>query len=278
MAIKIITDSTCDLSREFLKQNNIEVIPLKYYFGETEYSDGISMTSSEFYQKLETSDVLPTTSQVNPDEFVEIFEKFPNDTILGLFLSSELSGTFQSAVIAKGIIGSENIHLIDTRTATFGFAGIVIEAIKLRDTGVSIDDMITKLEALVQKNNLFAVVNTLKYLQKGGRLSKTSAAVGSLLNMKPIITLEDGKVASTAKARGINGAFEKLVEVIKKDEIDYNYPILIAHSNSPQNALKFKEYICEQGIDTENVILTELGIVIGVHIGPGAVGISYISK
>lgn len=275
--MRIITDSTCDLDFDFLKDNGVDIVKLNYFFGEDAYIDGESMTNKEFYEKLAQSDALPTTSQPSPDQFYEVFKKALADgeEVLGIFISSELSGTFQSATIAKSMLETDKIHLVDSRAATFSLGSVVLEALRLKTELNSVLDVKTKLEEFIEKNELIAVVGTLKYLQMGGRLSKTSAVVGSILNMKPIIAVRDGKISAEGKARGESGAFEKVVEMIKANPIDENYPVVLGHSNSTETLSNFVTYLEKSGIVLKNVKYAEIGLVIGVHVGPGAVGICY---
>lgn len=278
--MKIITDSTCDLDFDFLKENGVEIVHLKYFFGEEEFVDGVSMSKADFYEKLATSSVLPTTSQPSPEQFATVFDMAldGDEDVLGIFISSELSGTFQSAMIAKGMVDSDKVFLVDSKAATLCLGVQVLQAIKYRDNGLSAKDIKAKLDENVNKVQLFAAVGTLKYLQMGGRLSKTAATVGSMLNMKPIVTVLDGKVASHAKARGEQGAFEKIYDAIQQNPIDTDFPVIIGHSNDTEACQHLFEFLTIKGVDFGQYIRAEIGTVIGVHIGPGAFGIAYQSK
>ena len=278
--MKIITDSTSDIPLDLLEKYDIDVIPLKYFFGDTEYIDGQGMTTTAFYEKLITSNVLPTTSQPSPDAFVKVFEKYLNqgEEIIGIFISSKLSGTFQSATIAKGMLGSDNIHLIDSKSVTLSAGSIIFEAIRLKGLNLTANEVAITLNRFIEKNTLLAVVDTLKYLQMGGRLSKASATVGTLLNMKPIVSIVDGKVESIGKARGRAKAFEKILEEIHKSPINYNHPIILGHSNDKPLLEQFKKFLIENDIDISYSYESEIGVVVGIHAGPSAVGLSYTKK
>lgn len=212
MSIRIITDSTSDFTPQQAQQQNIDVVPLKVIFSDAEYRDGLDITLDEFYQRLTTSEVLPTTSQPTPNDFINHFEKAKEagDDVIVILLSSELSGTFQSAVLAKNYVEYDRIFLVDSLNATIGLKLLINHAITQRNANKQAIEIVNELEYLKSKVTIKAVVNTLDYLVKGGRLSKAAGFAGSLLSIKPIISLIDGKIAVIAKARGKKGAMEAL--------------------------------------------------------------------
>ena len=217
MSVRIFTDSTSDLSQQQARQLGVEVIPLTVRFGEEEFVDGVTMTPAEFYNKLEESQQLPQTAQINPDVFEKVFgaAREQGDTLVGIFLSSDLSGTFQSARVAQQMLGEEGIVLVDSRTVTFGLGLLVREAAAMRDAGKSAQEIGAALEELRHKVRLYAAVDTLKYLRLGGRLSGAAAALGGLLNIKPLISVQEGKVESVAKVRGLGPALDWIVSRIE---------------------------------------------------------------
>jgi DegV family protein with EDD domain len=279
LAIRIITDSTSDIPIEQQQLLGIDIIPLSVIFEEKKYTDGIELKKEQFYEMLSKSTSLPTTSQVNPDEFEALFKSYidAGDTVLGIFISSKLSGTYQSAVIAKETIGSEQIYIVDSKSATFGLALLVYEAIKLRDSGVGAEQIYKTIKALCSRVKFYAVVNTLKYLKMGGRLSSSAAILGGVLHIKPLVSIIDGEVKSVAKERGQKAAFAWILEKIKKDVPDSVYPIVMGHSNDVKLMQEFMTYITS----SENIsppIICEIGCVIGTHSGPSCVGLAYIAK
>ena len=192
--IRIITDSTCDLDRETAARLGIEVIPLSLHFGSQAYIDGVSIDHDTFYQKLSEADRLPTTSQLNPADILDVVLPYleQGDDVVGIFLSSKLSGTFQSAAIAAAMSESDRFYLVDSQNVTFGMALLVHVACRLRDEGNSAAEIAAALDKLKGRVRLVAVVDTLKYLQMGGRISAASAAMGNLLGINPLVGVIDG--------------------------------------------------------------------------------------
>lgn len=277
--IRLITDSTCDLTKEVQEQLGIHVVPLKVLFGEQEYVDGVHLTKEEFYQKLETSKELPTTTQVNPAEFKEVFEKYINqgDEVIAILLSSKLSGTYQSAVIAKEMLESDKIHLIDSQNVTLGLALLVCEAAKLRDEGLEAEELIKQIEALKSRVEVIALVDTLKYLQKGGRLSAATALVGTALGIKPIVQVKDGAVQVLGKERGKKKIYKFLAQYLEEHKIDTDYTVVLGHSMAIESLEELKDIVEEtQEIKKQTTIM--IGSTVGTHVGPGAVGIAFIKQ
>lgn len=278
--MRIITDSTCDLDFGFLEKKGVDVVKLNFFFGEEEYVDGESMTRDTFYSRLEMAEELPTTSQPSPAQFVEAYEKAleKGQDVLVLTISSELSGTYQSATIAKEMVESDKIHIVDTKAGTLSLGLLVLEAIRLEEDGYSAANAKVEMERLAEKTRLTAVVGTLKYLQMGGRLSKASATVGSILNVKPILQLIQGKIVAVGKARGKKASFEKVYELIKEQPIDENHEFVLGHSHQPELMEELLMFLKDRGVKVDHVTKLEIGTVIGVHVGPGAVGLAYIGK
>ncbi|OQB24146.1 MAG: DegV domain-containing protein [Firmicutes bacterium ADurb.Bin182] len=277
--IRIITDSTSDISKERREETGIDILPLQINFGSESFKDGVDITNEEFYQRLEKADELPTTSQINPYEFTELFNKYINsgDDIVCITISSHLSGTYQSAVTARESVCPERIRLIDSRNATFGLGLLVEEAVRLRDSGASAIEIEAEILRLVDKVRLFAALDTLRYLKLGGRISSASAAVGSLLGIRPIISVIDGKVEAIGKAKGKNAAFGELLKQYEKDPPDPNFTIAFGHSNSPK-MLEECMAVFSSVLDIEKVRKSAIGSTVGTYAGPGAVGIAYIAK
>jgi DegV family protein with EDD domain len=279
LAIRIITDSTSDIPIENQALLGIDIVPLSVIFEGDKYTDGIELKKEQFYEMLSNSTTLPTTSQVNPDEFEVLFKSYidAGDTVVGIFISSKLSGTYQSAVIAKESLGSDQIFVVDSKSATFGLALLVYEAIKMRDRGDGAEQIFEALNELSDRVKFYAVVNTLKYLKMGGRLSSSAAILGGMLHIKPLVSIIDGVVKSVAKERGQKAAFSWILDKLKKDAPDTQYPFVAGHSNDPKIMDEFIAYITKT-VNTATPVICEIGCVIGTHSGPGCVGLAYIPQ
>ncbi len=277
MAIRIITDSTSDIDLADQKALGIDIVSLNVIFDDKKFTDGVDLKKDQFYEMLSKAEHLPTTSQVNPDGFEDLFKGYidAGDEIIGIFISSKLSGTYQSAVIVQQALASNNIYVVDSKSATFGLALLVYEAIKQRDSGVPAKEIFDSLMSLRDRIEFYAVVDTLKYLKMGGRLSSSAAFLGGMLNIKPLVSLIDGEVKSPGKARGQSAAFAAIAEKIKENAPDKNYPIVSGHTNDPKLMDDFNAYI-EKSAGVKPDHICEIGCVIGTHSGPGCVGLAYV--
>ncbi|HHT98302.1 MAG TPA: DegV family protein [Clostridiales bacterium] len=280
MKIKIITDSTSDISQKDAKDKGIVVVPLKVLFGQEEYRDGIDMETDSFYQKLCSEDEVPTTSQPSPADFLKVYEeaKDANESIIVITISEKLSGTYQSAVIAKDLAEYDSIYVVDSMNTVTGLRILVDHAIKMRDEGKEIAEIVNKLEEIKHKIVLFGIVDTLEYLHKGGRLSRSSSIIGSFLNFKPIINLKDGLINAVGKTRGFNKAVFKVYDLIEElGGIDDNYPVVFGYTAESSKAIILKEKIQEK-YNLKNTSIFPVGAVVGTHAGPGASVITYVKK
>lgn len=275
----IVTDSTCDISKERQEQLQIQVAPLLVNFEEGCYRDNVDITLDEFYNRLRKTEILPTTSQVNPGDFETIFRSIikENDDIFATFLSSEISGTYQSAVLAREAIGSDKIFLLDSQHGSISEGLMVQIACNLRDEGFSAHQIFETLSDLIPKVRLYLIVDTLKYLHMGGRLSTASTMMGNLLGINPIISLINGKVQAVGKARGKKQAFDFVLERMQNEPADPAYPMQIGHADAPDKLASFREHMAPH-LYPENTTVEEIGCVIGTHTGPGTVGIAYIAQ
>lgn len=280
MKITLITDSTCDLSPEFLASKGIKMASLKVLFGEEEYIDKINLSNADFYKKMSQSAKLPTTSQVNPNEFVELFEKEleEGNEVIGLFISSELSGTYNAASIAKMMLDSEKIHLIDSRTTSFGLALLVLKAHELIQSGMNAKAVLEAIQPFIDKSQLYGMLDTLENLKKGGRLTSGAALIGSMLSLKPIIEVKEGLVNVANKARGSKKGMQWMV-----DQLHMNFPegkidtLGIAYANDREKMEQLKTLVLES-LTVETFIEVEIGSVVGTHTGEGAVGVAFFKK
>ena len=279
MKTRIIVDSTADLTPELKKRVN--VVPLTVRFGNEEYIDGVTIDHKTFYEKLIESDVLPTTSQATPDAFIKEYEKAKNagEAAVVITISSKLSGTFQSATIAAA--DYDNIYIIDSGSVAIGSGILVKLAIDLLDKGLSAKEIAEKLEQEKQKLVLVALVDTLEYLKKGGRVSKAVAFAGGVLNIKPVLSVIDGEINMLGKARGSKMGNNLLVEEIKKSGgIDFTKPVLLGFTGiSDALLLKYIEdskHIWEGNLS--EVRYVTIGSVIGTHAGPGAIAVAFFKN
>ncbi len=279
MAIKIITDSTSDISLDLQAKLGIEIVSLSVHFGDREYVDGVSLTKPQFFQMLRESAELPTTAQVNPERFEKLFEKYmkSGDEVIGIFISGKLSGTYQSAVIAKEMLGAENIYLIDSLSVSFGLALLVYEMIKMRDAGKTAAEICAAVEELKKRQKFYAVIDTLKYLKMGGRLSASSAFFGSMLHIKPIVSIEDGEIKAFDKKKGHKAASQRVAQKMTEEKPDSNYRIFFGDTDSPEFLNLLKEAAAAV-TDISGSETVALGSVVGTHGGPGCVGVSYIAQ
>ena len=279
MSVRIIIDSTVDVSPELLAR--VEVVPLTVSFGAEEYIDGVTITHEEFYNKLIESDVLPTTSQATPAAFADVFERLAaaGDSAVVITLAHQLSGTCQSARIAAE--DYDNIFVVDSGSVTLG-AGILAEyALRCVDEGMDAESIAAAVEAKKEDVCLIAMLDTLEYLKKGGRISATVAFAGGLLNLKPVVNIKDGVINMLGKARGSKQGNNLLVQEINKaGGIDFSMPILLGYTGLTDVLLKKymtdSAALWENGV--ENLPYTSIGSVVGTHAGPGALAAAFFRK
>lgn len=277
--MKIIVDSACDMTKAEAESKGLIFVPLTINFDGTIYEDGISITHEEFYQKLESTDALPVTSQVTPYAYSEAYDEAhrQDEDILVITLGSKLSGTYQSATIAAQEKDFP-VHIVDTDNVCIGEKILVDYAIQLRDLGLSVTEIEEELNRMKTNVVVLACVDTLDYLVKGGRLSKVAGIAGTMLNIKPIIGIVDGKVAVLGKARGAKQSCSTLNKLIAKNGgADFKRPIQIAYSGTDKSKLdaylENSKSIYEGHED--DLTLGTIGITIGTHVGPGAVGVAF---
>ena len=279
MAVRLITDSTSDICAREAQALSIEVIPLKVIFGEDVCREGVDIGMEAFYDRLTSGREQPTTSQPAPDDFLSVFERVQaaGDSAVVLTLCSGLSGTLQSAMIAKDMCGYEDIHIVDTRTTITGLRLLVEYACRLRDEGRSAAQIVQEIEAAKGRVRLYAVVDTLEYLCRGGRLSRSAAVVGSLHNLKPILTLTDGALSVMGKARGLCAAYGRVVEEIRAGKgADPVCPVYFGYTMTDEKAKALRER-CRKELDMDGE-LWPVGCVVGAHAGPGACVVTYLER
>lgn len=277
MAVRIITDTMCDVPEAYVKKYNIRVMPLTVHFGNESYKDGVDITREEFYAKLDVSENLPTTSQVSPVEFIDIFkeELDRGNEIICINGSSKMSGTYNSAVLAKNQLDSGEIYIIDSEGITLGAGMLAIKAARLAEQGMDAKAIEIEIRSSVKSMRYFYIVDTLKYLHKGGRISLSANVLGSILNIKPILTINDGKLELIEKARGIKKALSVMFNIIKDNGWSLEDKVVgINHTIAPENFKQLEEYLVSE-YNVKEIIRGEVGSVVATHAGPGAIAIYF---
>lgn len=276
MAQIIITDSTSDLPLDFVEENKIHIVPLNIHLQDSLYKDGVDIQPSELYYRLRTEDIFPQTSQPSAGEFMEIYQTLkPDDEVLVLCLSSELSGTYQSAEMARDMVAEQidaEIHVVDSRSVSLGLGMQVIHAQKCFAEGKDMAQTLSELAEIRRRMRLIFAVDTLEYLARGGRISQLSKRLGNLLQLKPVLHLEEGRIEVLDKVRTRSKAVQRMLEVFYK-EASQAQQVGILHIDAPtegqQLAQKVQEYYHGP------LLLAQCGAVIGSHAGPGTVGICW---
>ena len=277
--IKLITDGACDLSKDIIEKYNIDVIGLNVSFGDETYVGGVDIDNETFYKRMGESKELPKTSCASPENFMESF-KCEEENIIVLTLASNLSGTYSSALLAKDIFTSENpnkkIAVIDTLNACIGQGILAIKAAQMIEEGMSFEEIVQTLEKIKHNVVHFGALETLENLIKGGRLSALKGTLADVLNLKVVVEIGKGEVNPVDKVRGEVNSLKKLVENVLTLSKDTSEKILsIAHANSPKKALRVKELL-EKENSFKEVIISEVGPVIGTHTSKGAVLVSIL--
>ena len=277
--VKIIVDSTADMTPEVAQR--VGIVPLTVHFGETEYIAGVDIDGQKFYEMLVESNVLPTTSQPTPYAFEEAFREAVEAgyEVVCLTCAGKLSGTNQSANIAAAEFPGK-VHVVDSQTIAIGLGILAEHALYLLDKGLSAEEIAWKLLAKREKIRLLALVDTLEYLKKGGRISSAVAFAGGMLNIKPVITLTGGEIRVLGKARGSRQGNNLLVQEIEKaGGVDFSRPLMLGYTGLSDALLR--KYVADSAVLWENA-RTELpvslvGSVVGTHVGPGAVAVAFFA-
>ena len=279
MCVRIIVDSSTDVSEKY--REKIQFVPLTVRFGDKEYLDGVELSKHQFYEMLVESDVLPTTSQATPAAFAEYLESVASagDSAVVITLSSKLSGTYQSAVLAAE--DYPNIYVVDSQSVAIGTGVLAQYAVELAQQGMGAEEIAQVLTQQREKVCVVALLDTLEYLKKGGRISKTVAFAGGMLNIKPVVTVQDGAVALIGKARGSRYGNNLLVEKIREaGGVDFERPVLLGYTGL-SSALLEKYVDDSKALWADHVDKLDgclLCSVIGTHAGPGAVAVAFFRK
>lgn len=279
MCVRIIVDSSTNVSEKY--REKIQFVPLTVRFGDKEYLDGVEISKHQFYEMLVESDVLPTTSQATPAAFADCFEAVASagDSAVVITLSSKLSGTYQSAVLAAEEY--PNICVVDSQSVAIGTGVLAQYAVELAQQGMGAEEIAQVLTHQREKVCVVALLDTLEYLKKGGRISKTVAFAGGVLNIKPVVTIQDGAVALIGKARGSRNGNNLLVEKIREaGGVDFERPVLLGYTGL-SSALLEKYVDDSKALWADHVDKLDgclLCSVIGTHAGPGAVAVAFFRK
>lgn len=279
MAVKIITDTSSNITIEEAKELNIDMLPISINFDGIDYKDQYELSTDMFYEKLVSSKGFPKTSQLSPAEIFTHFSKAKEneDEVITLFISSNLSGTYNTSCMIKNEIGYDKIYNVDNLNTVIGLRIMVMEACRLRDEGKTALEIVEHINQIVPRVKTFAVVNTLEFLNKGGRVSKAAMVIGEFLKVKPIIAIEEGLVVVKGKCRGTIKASEKIKEFILENPIDENYPVYYVYTMIPENLRRLINIV---SADIDINVEGQVNLVgsIGCHIGPNGAGIIYVSK
>ncbi len=281
--IKIITDSASDLTLETANEYGIHIIPINLTIDGKNVKDKYEITNAEFYDYMKNSSEIPKTSQITVVEHIEEFKKFSDDySIIYVPISSKASGTCQSALLAKQEIEEENpnadITIVDPMLFSYGYGYWIIEAAKMASNGSSVKEITDMLKDRFSKVDILLSVETLDYLQKGGRISPAAKILANVLDISPILTIENGLVMNRDKVRGKKKIVSKMVDILKENADDTcGQEIIIMHGNVPEKAEKMKEVLFEK-TSFRDVEIAEIGPCIGTHTGPGAFAFVYLKK
>lgn len=277
--IRIVVDSSSDYQTEEIREKKLDLVTITITIGGKQYVDGVDLDRNQFYEILEETGEFPKTSQPSPQQFLDIFldAKEKGDEVVCITLSSALSGTYQSALLAKDMAEYEPIYIIDSRTATCNIKVLADYARNLADSGQNAEEMVRQIEELKFRVKVVAALDTLEYLSRGGRLSRTAAALGDMAGLKPLITItEEGEVAVLGKALGKNKAISHILRHLEKLKIDEAFPVYSIYSYGTENCERF-----EEKLESKEIHMTErlqIGATIGAHIGPEAFGIIFVEQ
>lgn len=284
MAVTIITDTTSDVPQDIAERLGIRVLPIRIFFGDKEYVEGVNLTKKDFFSMLAECEKLPSTTQITPGELCDYFREYLDrgDEIVCMLISAELSGTHNNAFIAKDMLkdqGGERIHIVDTKNVTFGLGVLVLEAARLLATGnYTAPELCAEMNVLRKKVRLYGIMDTLKYLKLNGRLSGTAAFLGTILNIKPIVVIDDGKVVSIAKTKGYQKGCKFVLAQMKKHPVDLERTIGFASSNSTEMLERIISDITKEYPGISDFARFEVGAVVGAHIGPRSAAVAYFER
>lgn len=275
--VKLITDSTCDLPDYIINKYDIEVLPLLVNFGEESYRDGIDINLHTLLMRISEGDVFPTTSQVNPQRFIDCYKKYLDEgyKILSIHFSSKMSGTYASALIAKETLETDDIIVIDSKNVTSGLGLLVLKAAKLKEEGIEIEEIEKRIREAIPHVKSVLAFPTLDNLIKGGRLSKTSGTIANILGIKPILSISNGELAVIDKVRGSKKAIRYVVDKFYQLNPNKDEVCILLHVENQDMLDSVRVALVEKNTE---FIECQVGCVVGVHAGPGACGLFFIEE
>ena len=279
MTTKIVTDSTSDIPQEFIERLNIKVVPLNVHFGDTSYKDGVQISPDEFFEKLTTGSIFPSTSQPSIGEFIEAYEETweEGSEIVSIHISSKLSGTYNSAFQArKELEGKMEIRLVDSLTASMSTGLAVISAALAAQEGKSGPECAKIANNILEKSSIYVMLDTLEFLEKGGRIGKARSMLGNILKIKPLLTVESGEISEFGKARSRRAALLKLQQAAS--QFGPVQQIAVVYSTGEEDALNFAKSLEKLLPGQEKPIVSRVGPVIGTHAGPNVIGVALVAK
>lgn len=280
MATRIITDSAADFDLDTARRRKISVVPMTIQFGSAAFLAGKNLSNDTFFQLLQEGRENPSTSQPAPAAFLRLFEeaKAAGDQVVAILLSGSLSGTLQSAEIAKGMCDYEPIYIVDSRSATAGMQILVNLACKLRDSGLPAAGIAEEVERLKDQVRVFAVVDTLEYLRRGGRLTGIQAGLGAVTRLKPVIAVRDGVVAIAHRSFGMAAAVKHLLKLLEEQPVDDDFPSYFLYTGDRSREELLLPKLKERGMLPLRLHYCSVGPTIGAHAGPGALGLAYMKR
>lgn len=274
--IHILVDSGSDYAVSTAQENGITVLPITLTIAEQEYRGGIDLTCDELYERVEASGDFPKTSQIPPHIFAATFEQLVarGDDVIMITLSSEFSGTYQSACIAQAMVGSDRVHIIDSLTASCPIRILADYAYALCESGMSASQIVNNLEQIKSRLHLVAALDTLEYLQRGGRIPKAAARLGDAAKLKPVISVLPDGISLIGACLGQKKALDSVMKALAKTGVDSSFPVYSIYSQGTKTCEKLEKRLKEQGVAVTERL--QIGCVIGAHIGPGACGVVYV--
>lgn len=278
--IKLITDSLSDIPKEIAEELNIKILPLTVRFGKEEYKDNVNITTEEFYNKIQVFEEIPTTSQVPPMEFKKAIEEAlmeGYDKVIIINGSGKVSGTHQSAVIASEEISNNSIYVFDSGALAYGCGMIVVEVAKMIKNNQSFQEIMDRINVMIKGAEQIFSVDTLKYLHKNGRLSTTKMALGTLLNVKPVLGIIKGKVEPLDKVRGNKKSIKRMIEICRERGVKEGAKIGLGHASNLEGLDRLREEIVKE-VKPSEITVTDVGSTIGCHAGPGTLAIYFINE
>jgi DegV family protein with EDD domain len=271
--IQIVADSACDLSPELVQRYDIRIVPLSVTIGDEHYTDGVDLTADEFYHKLRTMDVLPRTSQPAPGRFAEVYREAVDagKQVLSIHIASKLSGTYQAACLAAEMVDSDSIVVIDSETVSMGAGLMVLAAARRSGSLAEAQEAMVKVKDTL---GLFFIPDTFEYMEKNGRIGKAASLAGSLLQIKPVLTISRGTVEVVEKLRGRKRARRRLLEIFREQVGENKVHVTVLHADAEEEAREMLEEV-QQTVDCAETYFTWVGPVIGAHAGPGVLGLTW---